>query len=85
MISSFKSLVRLSFLLGIKGNLVIESDGHLSILQAILTNTLNHHVFGAKIKKKNKESAKNAFFLSFIVLFSALFYCLQIAYHCGVT
>jgi hypothetical protein len=35
--------------------MVIQSDGHLSILQAILTHTLNHHVFGAKIKKREKS------------------------------
>jgi hypothetical protein len=43
---------------GNKGNLVIESDGHLSILQAILTNTMTHHVFGGKIKKTKKARKK---------------------------
>jgi hypothetical protein len=43
-------------------------------------------LFGAKIKKQRKHEKsffKNLFEASFIVLFLALCYCLQIAYRCG--
>jgi hypothetical protein len=42
--------------------MITQSNGHLSILQVSFTNTLNHHVFGAKIKKKKQRKRGKAFF-----------------------